>query len=233
MKPFFQGFRLVSEDRGLRQRMAIPLIVAGLVYLFLLVGGWVAFALLLSQNTRFLGLPDGVAWIFSGIFVYFIWLFVAGPVSMAVCSIVSVSQWDEVSRRVEVMYRGEAAGHKPPTGVLIWDGLLRGIFSLVLSACILLFGWVGFGLLGILLGGVLAISEFTGAALMRRGYSFPRAFFKALFLKQSFGYLFFAGLISLIPFISVIFHPALAAGATLLVLEDEELRGKTVPPQVQ
>lgn len=233
MKPFFRGFSLVSEDRGLRQRMAIPLLVAGLIYISLLVFGWVGFYWLLSQNTKALGLPDGLNWVFSGFFVYFVWLFIAGPICMAICSVVSVSQWDEMSKRVEVMHRGSAVEGKPPIGISIFDGVMRGVFSLILSVCILLFGWVGFGVVGIALSGILALSEFTGAPLMRRGYSFPRAFFKALFMKQSLGYIFFAGLISILPFISVIFHPALAAGATMLVLEDEELRAKTLPPPVQ
>jgi uncharacterized protein involved in cysteine biosynthesis len=226
---FFRALRLVTREKSLWGYIAAPLAAAMAAYLILLVGGYFFFAALLNWVAAALGIQPPFAWAAAGVLVLVLWIFVSGPVFVGLASVASAVVWEKLSLRAEALVYSDPPCQKLRLGQVALDLVLRGTVTVFLSLVVLVLGWFGLGLVALLIGGWLGLSDFTAPALARRGLYFPRQPFAALRCRGWSGFWLTAGLSSLLPVLNVLLLPVWVVAGTLMVAETEASNSASAP----
>ncbi|MCW5938551.1 MAG: hypothetical protein KF884_06620 [Fimbriimonadaceae bacterium] len=226
---FFRALRLVTREKSLWGYIAAPLAAAMTAYLALLIGGYFLFAALLNWAASSLGIQPPVAWAAAGVLVLVLWIFVSGPVFVGLASVASAVVWEKLSSKAEGLVYSDPPSHRLRLGQVVLDLVLRGMVTVFLSLVVLVLGWFGLGLVALLIGGWLGLSDFTAPAYARRGLHFPRQPFAALRCRGSAGFWLMAGLSSLLPVLNVLLLPVWVVAGTLMVAESEASNSASAP----
>lgn len=149
------------------------------------------------------------------------WFFASGVVFLSLAGLLSSLLWDGLSIAVEKIVRGHAADQAPALAGQIWDTVIRLPFVTFIVLATLLLGWSCFGVTGVVLAGWLGLYDYTACAYLRRRVNFIGQFFRVFRNRSWFGFALLSGLVTLIPFLNVLFLPALVAGGTLLCMDAE------------
>ncbi|MBX7133636.1 MAG: EI24 domain-containing protein [Fimbriimonadaceae bacterium] len=222
MRYVLRGIELAFGDRRLRPFLWKPWLWSLLIFLCVLVVGyliWLPFSASLAQKwgvSAWLGATLGTV-----IYAVF-WIFASGVVFLSLAGLLSSLLWDGLSIEVEKIERGYAADRAPALAGQIWDTLIRLPFVVFIVLSTLLFGWTCFGTAGVLLAGWLGLYDYTACAYLRRQVNFVGQFGRVFRSRAWFGFAVLAGLVTLIPFLNVLFLPALVAGGTLLCMNAED-----------
>ncbi|HTQ11030.1 MAG TPA: hypothetical protein VMI31_13225, partial [Fimbriimonadaceae bacterium] len=110
------------------------------------------------------------------------------------------------------------------------DGVARGSFALAVTLLSLCCGWLFFGVPAVLFAGFLGLHDYTSAAYLRRGVTFPAQMSPVGKLEGRFSFAIAAGLLTLIPLVNVLMLPCLVAGGTLMVVDAEKPSGHVTTP---
>lgn len=225
-----RAWSLLRTERSLWKFLWAPLAWAGFAYVALLILGWVVIAINTASLAKQLGLPPqlGVA---GGTVLFAIgWLFLSGPVFLALSSLISALHWDPLGREVERLQTGRTEFFRATPWQIALDVGLRLPFAAFLLLAIILFGWTFLGVPALLLAGFLALSDFAGPPMMRRGQLFPMASIRAVGMPGATGFILASGALALVPFVAVLMHPLLATAATLMAVDmDQRSVAKELP----
>jgi CysZ protein len=220
------GFGFLLRRPGLWPLAVLPVVLAVL----LMSAGAVLGVYLVPNAERALAPPPGrlPEWVELPMSLL-LWVAAFGAgvfLGLAVALLLTAPLLDALSRRVEARVRGSAEEAGRGLGWEIVQSL-RGAFYFLLAAPFVfalgLIPIVG-PLLSMLLGARAVAFQMTEPALSRRGMTFVekrRWHRRWLVETQGFG---MAGMVALlVPFANLLLGPALVTGATLLVLEIEDL----------
>lgn len=221
MRHIVEGARLVFMDRDLRAYVWRPMVLAGVVYLLVLVVLLIVAVPTAGALAERLGMTRVVGQALGGVLVLAGWFLAAGVLYLGLAGILSAFSWDRLSSEVERRAFGSVVGRTPSLGRVVLDASIRLPFTVVMVILSVLLGWVCFGIVGVLLAGVLGLSDYTSCAFARRGKFFPGQLRAALRLKEARAFVISSGLLTLIPLVNVLMLPALVAGGTLLVRESD------------
>ncbi|MFQ3586245.1 MAG: hypothetical protein SNJ76_01090 [Fimbriimonadaceae bacterium] len=221
MRHIVEGARLVFSDSRLRPFVWRPMVVAGVLYLLVLVVLLVVAVPSAGALAERLGAARVVGQALGGALAVVGWILAAGVLYLGLAGMASAVSWDRLSAEVELRASGSVAGRTPGFGRVLFDAGLRLPFTLTVVVLTVLLGWACFGVVGIFLAGVLGLGDYTSCAFARRGIFFPGQLGSAFRLKGAPSFLLGAGVLTLIPFVNVVMLPALVAGGTLLVLESD------------
>lgn len=224
MKIIFEGAKIVFGDRRLWPFLWRPWVLSGVLFLAVLLGGYVFWLPYAGALAGRLGLPDWVGASLGTVLYAVVWWFASGVVFLFLAGILSSLLWDELSRQVELRLTGTFADRAPGCAGQAWDTLVRLPFSAAIALGTLLLGWTCLGITGVLLAGWLGVYDYSACAYVRRSILFPSQFFRVLRSPSWAGFALGSGFITLLPFVNVFLFPALVAGGTMLCLEGEENR---------
>lgn len=215
------GIGLVFRTPRLRSLALWPLAATLLLYIGLAVFG-TAFAVdFLAPYVRLGSDTTGSGFGFVRILVYALWFLLFPFLFTAIVSVFYGFLFETLSRAVEeTVAPGEAIpDYRPGIGTQVRDSLARlllngalVVITLIISAVTHLgpIPWV-------FAAGFMGLLDFSASAFQRRQL-FLGGQFRTLFSGQRgiVPFMVVAGLLTMIPFIGVLFLPGLAAGATLL-----------------
>ena len=135
---------------------------------------------------------------------------------------------DQLSRRVEARARGRVAESGASLATEIVQSLRAGLYFLAAAPFVFLLGLVPIvgPLLSVMLGARAVALQMTDFALARRLVTLrERLAWHRRWMAESQGFGLAGMLGMLVPFANLLIAPTLVAGATLLVLDVEELEG--------
>jgi len=135
---------------------------------------------------------------------------------------------DQLSRRVEARARGRVADSGASLASEIRQALRAGLLFVLTAPVVFALGLVPVvgPLLSVMLGARAVAMQMTDFALARRGASVrERVAWHRRWLPESQGFGLAGMLGMLVPFANVLIAPSLVTGATLLVLDIEEIEG--------
>lgn len=221
MKQIARALRLFGRQKEIRHYLWRPLAISLAVFMLAGVAASWLFAGALSALAGSLGLPAqaGAA---AGIFLSAAaFLFLSGPIFVVVSSLISSFHWDPLGRKVESLTGGREDFPASPPAFFIKEIVLRGLFAVLVLGITVPLLFTPAAPAAALLAGLLAFSDFTGAAYQRRGVPFPQALVRALRSKGSASLWLSCAAASLLPLLFVFLHPLFAAAGTLHVADQE------------
>jgi uncharacterized protein involved in cysteine biosynthesis len=227
MRFILAGTRLVFNTPRLWRYIIQPLLVGAAAFIVVTAGAyWLIVPRLNTKLDKMLH-TDGIwagamGWITSGLYIGLL-IFTSGFLYLTLVSFFSSSLWEKLSLEVELMTTGQRVETKLPISVIVGDGFLRGSFTIGIAIACLCCGWIFFGIPGILLAGYVGLHDYTSAAYMRRGITFPAQMAPVGKLPARFSFLVGAGLLTLLPVVNVIMLPCLVAAGTLMVVESDKI----------
>jgi CysZ protein len=136
---------------------------------------------------------------------------------------------DRLSRRVEERARGGVVDSGGSLWADLWPALRAGLYFVVAAPLVFALGLIPLvgPLLSVMLGARALAMEMTDFALARHGATMKeRVAWHRRWLPESQGFGLAGMLGLLVPFANVLVAPALVTGATLLVLDLEEVEGR-------
>lgn len=206
-----------------------PLVVGALTFVAVTAGAyWLIVPGLNARIDRFLHasafLGGLVNVLTSGLYLGLLVL-ASGFLYLTIASFFSASLWGRLSLEVELKQTGRRIDAKLPASEVVKDSIVRGLFACAITLLSLCCGWTFFGMPAILFAGFLGLHDYTSAAYLRRGVTFPAQMGPVRNLPGRFSFLLGAGLLTLIPIVNVLMLPCLVAGGTLMVIESERARG--------
>lgn len=225
MRFILEGTALVFRTPRLWRFILQPLLIAALAFVFVTAG---AYWLIVPPLNARIGsmihpgqaLGDLLVFFTSGLYFGLVVL-ASGLLFLTFASFFSSAMWSGLSKEVERMTTGEAVDTKLTFSAIVGDSVSRGMFAIGVTLLSLCCGWTFFGLPAIFFAGYLGLHDYTSAAFLRRGVTFPEQISYTRHLPRRFGFLLSAGLLTLIPVVNVIMLPCLVAGGTLMVLAKE------------
>jgi len=192
------------------------MLVAAVVFVAVLVLGYLLITPRLSNLITSMGLPDWAAGPMGAALYGVLWLFLAGPVFVAIATTISSFAWESFSEEVESLAGLSSPGVRIGRGRVILDSLGRMMFSLLISLAALCGGP-----LAILLAGLVGLFEYTAPAYQRRGILFGEQRRRVLSSRDWIAFLLVSGLITIIPVVNILMLPSMVAAGTLLCAEAE------------
>jgi CysZ protein len=136
---------------------------------------------------------------------------------------------DWLSRRVETKARGGGVDSGGSFWAELWPAFRAGLYFVVAAPMVFALGLIPLigPLLSVMLGARAVAMQMTDFALARHGASMrQRVAWHRRWLPESQGFGLAGMLGMLVPFANVLIAPALVTGATLLVLDLEEIEGR-------
>lgn len=217
MRFILEGIRRVRTDRSLWPYVWRPLVWSGLIYLVLMVSGFIgAFQFSAWAVTTF-GLPSWLGGSVGAVLFAVLWWFVSGIVFISLCSTFSAAAWDRLSMLVE-QREGMAFTPVPwSRTAAMGDLLVRLAFGGFMGLLMLSVGWLAFGIVGMALAGLMGLLDFTSSAMARRGVGFFGQWGKVARLPDWASFVVGAGVIAATPFLIVFLYPSLVVAGTLMV----------------
>lgn len=225
MQHILSGGRFLLQNRSLWGYVAKPFFYTGLVFVGVLIGSYFLFSPFIARLMQWVGLPPDQSTVLSALVFAVLFFLISGVLFVALAGMLSSLMWEKLSLEVEELAFGSA-----PTGVLdkkaqFADSMNRLVFSLFLAVLGVCCGWTFAGVPAIAIAGYLALHDFTAPAFLRRGVVFRQQRSLVFKLQDCWTYALGAGLISLFPFVNVLFMPALVAGGTLMVAKSRDRIG--------
>ncbi|MBS1715985.1 MAG: hypothetical protein JST30_16785 [Armatimonadetes bacterium] len=221
MRHVWGALRLLVKTPALWPLAALPLVSAVVAYLALLaLGFWAVVPRLTAAGSKF-GLPDTVGWLTGSTLFALVWVLVSGPLFMILFSLIAVPVWDRLTAKVESLCGVPDRGTAFSVRFLARDLPPRACFALGAACAALVFGWLGFGLVGAALGGWVMLYDLTAPSCARRGTAFLQ---QPGFVHRRQGWLGLwtvSSLVTLVPGLNVLCLPTLVTAGTLLVVEGE------------
>jgi CysZ protein len=220
------GFAFLFRNPRLLSLALLPALLAGV---FLLGGLVLGVVLGPEVNARFAPSPDRLPPWLGVLASLLLWIGTIGAsvaLGFAVALVLSAPILELLSRRVEARVRGRADEQDKGLSFAVAESLRGAFYFLIAAPGVFLLGLIPvIGPVLAMLWGARALSfQFTDLTLGRRGLAFreKRAWHRQ-WLPESEGF-GLAGMVTLlVPLANFLMAPALAAGATLLVLELEDL----------
>lgn len=219
MLPFIRGFLVLVSKPKLWGYVWKPLALSFIVYVAIFAAGaWY----LVPHFGQYA--PAGWMRVFAdvagGIALAVFWIFVANFVFIALSALFSSFMWESLSRNAEMELYGSAPEKHVGCLMQISDGIVRILFAAMIIGIALLLGWLGI-VIGVLAVGIICLFDFSAAAYLRRGISFPTQF-RAIKAPAAPGFILCCGLLSLLPLIFIVSLPAMVIGGTILCKESED-----------
>jgi uncharacterized protein involved in cysteine biosynthesis len=219
-----RGYAMVYGDPRMRRYVAVPLLVAGALFLVAMIGGYLLIVPMLAGWIKSWGMPDLLGDI-AGFLVYAtVWVVFAGAIFVSLVGAISPFLWDRLSLEVEEKVNGVAVRRDPSFPAVVMDSVMRIVLALVLSVIALLLGCVTGGLAGVAAAAFIGLFDFTANAYIRRGILFGEQRKRVLRARGWQGFAIGCGIISSVPILNVFSLPAMVAGGTLFCLDAEKGR---------
>jgi len=222
------GFGFLLKNPSLWPLAALPALLA----LALIVAGSVLGIFLVPRlETAFVPAPGSLPQWLDLPLTLLLWTATIGAgafLGLGVALLLASPLLDRLSRQVERRLRGNVHDSGLGLGWEIRQAVRGALYFVLVAPLVFLLGMVPVvgPILSLLLGGRAVAMQMTDPALTRRGATFrdKRAWHRRwLPESQGFG---LAGMIGLlVPFANLLLAPALVVGATLLVVELEEIEG--------
>jgi uncharacterized protein involved in cysteine biosynthesis len=225
MQNILSGARLLLRNRSLWGYVARPIFYTALVFVGVLIGSYFLFSPFIARLMEWVGLPAGQSTVLSAIVFAVLFFLISGVLFVALAGMLSSLMWEKLSLEVEELAFGSAPAGTMDKKAQISDSMGRLVFSLVLAVLGVCCGWTFAGVPAIAIAGYLALHDFTAPAFLRRGVLFPQQRSLVFKLRDCWTFALGAGLISLFPFVNVLFMPALVAGGTLMVAKSQDRIG--------
>jgi uncharacterized protein involved in cysteine biosynthesis len=225
MRFIFAGTALILRTPRLWRFIVQPLLSGALAFLLVSAGAyWLIVPGLNARIDHLLhatGYLSGVvAVLTTGLYLGLL-ILTSGFLYLTLAALFSASLWSRLSLEVELSTTGRRVETKLPVSAIVGDSVARGLFAIAVTLLSLCCGWTFFGLPAILMAGFLGLHDYTSAAYLRRGVTFPAQMSHVRGLPARFGFLLGGGLLTLIPVVNVIMLPCLVAGGTLMVVAGE------------
>jgi uncharacterized protein involved in cysteine biosynthesis len=217
MFAILKGMHNVFGERRLRPYVWGPMLVAGIVFLAITVLAYIWLAPWAQDLIGRIPVLSSLSGLLGGLAFLIFWWLISSILYLAIAGILSSFLWERLSREVEIM---EGTLPEPEAkvgcGGMVYDTIIRGGVSLVVAVFTLLLGWLFFGAVGVVMAGWLGLLDYTSCAFARRSVLIDRQFGAIYECKGWMSFLLGAGVISLFPFLNVLFLPVLVAGGTVL-----------------
>ena len=226
MRFILAGTALVFRTPRLWRFIIQPLLVGAIAFAAVTAGAyWLIVPRLNAQIDARLHASGAwanvVALVTSGLYIGLL-ILTSGFLYLTLVSFFSASLWEKLSLEVELMQTGQRIETKLPVSAIVGDAFARGPFAIAITLVSLCCGWVFFGVPALLFAGYLGLHDYTSAAYLRRGITFPGQMKPVRRLPGRFSFLLAGGLLTLVPVVNVLMLPCLVAGGTLMVVEGEE-----------
>lgn len=185
----------------------------------LLLGAWVVVPASAGWLTSLGATASLAKWIGWGLYLG-LWVWLGGVVYLAIAGVMSSFLWDALAEAVEGT-RGPLSPFVPVSAAdRLADTAGRAAFSAAIALLALVAGWWCVPIAW-LLAGWLGLYDYTASAYLRRGVVFRAQRRRALRCRGAGGFAAVSGLLGILPLVNVLMLPAMVAGGTLLVCENE------------
>lgn len=225
MQHILSGARLLLRNRSLWGYVAKPFLHTALVFVGVLIGSYFLFSPFIARLMEWFGLPPDQSTVLSAIVFAVLFFLISGVLFVALAGMLSSLMWEKLSFEVEELALGTAPAGTLDKKAQLSDSMSRLAFSLFLAVLGVCCGSFSGGILAVLIAGYLALHDYTAPAFFRRGVLFPQQRSLVFKLRDCWTFALGAGLISLFPFVNVLFMPALVAGGTLMVAKSQDKIG--------
>lgn len=225
MRALWTGFVIVTGTKGLRRYVWGPVLLGLLVLVVVWTLALLIVPGLVAGSLAALPIPGGVLLGGAGLLTAVVMVFLSGAIFMTATSLIGAQMFEKLTARVEEKLLGTVPTHAhPPARIGLEIGMRIGFAFFVLFLVVIL-GWLGFGVVGLLLLGFLAVADATAPSFARRGVLFPRQIGRALRLPGALPFLVGAGALAAFPLVNVLAYPVIVAGGACLVAQAEQKKG--------
>jgi len=213
-----RGARIVFGDSKLWHYIWGPMAFSVAVFIGIIVSGWFLVVPRIAEVVeQRLGLDSTLGRLVASVGYGLIWWVLAGIIFTSIAGVFSSFLWEKLSLKVETKAYGTGPEARVPVGVVVFDSLLRMMFSTFICCFSVLCGW--FLPFGILLAAWLSLYDYTASAFLRRKILFPEQSTKAFRCKSWVTFALTCGVIAIFPFVNVFLLPVFVAGGTLMVAD--------------
>lgn len=225
MQHILSGARLLLRNRSLWPYVTKPFLYTLGAFAAVLVVSYFLFSSLISRLLQWMGLAPDQSTVLSAFVFAVVFFLVSGVLFVALAGAMSSLMWEKLSLEVEELAMGSAPAAALDRKAQLSDSMSRLVFSLFFAILGVCCGWTFAGAPAIAIAAYLALHDFTAPAFLRRGVVFRQQRSLVFKLRDCWTFALGAGLISLFPFVNVLFMPALVAGGTLMVAKSNDRAG--------
>lgn len=227
MNPILRAAELFVRNRGLWRFALLPLAWGALAYglvVLMIAGTFLGLFEWVASRTGHSAFAGGVVGFATGFAVA---IFFGGGIYLALVAVISGFGFERLSAEVERLAFGTSVGKSPSLSVGIVDGLVRGLFAVVLGV-VALCGSPTF-VIPLLVASLLSVLDATAPAFARRGVRLGLQIGRVRRLRGVVSFALVSGLIVLVPVLNVLALPILVAAGTILVADAEGGAGYSPP----